>query len=289
MAARRTAKKIRPAQQQRRQPGRQALLQPASEADGERYLGSGLLRGKVAIVTGGDSGIGRAVVAAFAKEGADIVFDYLEEDDDAAHTVDLVERVGCRCRAVRGDLTRAAHRQQLVDQAVRGLGRIDILVNNAAVHFPADRIEDLDWRQVERTFAVNIFAPMRLTALVVPHLVAGASIINTASVVAYRGSGHLLDYAATKGALIAWTRALSSSLVERGIRVNAVAPGPIWTPLIAASFKPKEVATFGSTTPMGRAGQPDEVAPAYVLLASERGSYITGQCIHVNGGEIVNA
>lgn len=287
--AHRPARKLRPAQQQHRQPGRQAPLRPPSQADGERYLGCGLLRGKVAIVTGGDSGIGRAVVAAFAKEGAGIVFDYLEEGADAAHTVELVERLGCRCHAVRGDLTRAAHRRRLVDQARRGLGRIDILVNNAAVHFPVDRIEDLDWRQVERTFAVNIFAPMRLTALVVPHLAAGASIINTASVVAYRGSSHLLDYAATKGALIAWTRALSAALVERRIRVNAVAPGPIWTPLIAASFKPKEIATFGSQTPMGRAGQPDEVAPAYVLLASGRGSYITGQCIHVNGGEIVNA
>jgi NAD(P)-dependent dehydrogenase (short-subunit alcohol dehydrogenase family) len=289
MPAKRPARQLRPRQQQRRQPGREKFLRPASRSDGEGYQGCGLLRGKVAIVTGGDSGIGRAVVVAFAKEGADIVFDYLEEGEDAAHTVALVERAGRRCLAVRGDLTSATHRRRLVDQARRGLGRIDILVNNAAVHFPADRIEDLDWRQVERTFAVNIFAPMRLTALVVPHLDEGACIINTASVVAYRGSAHLLDYAATKGALIAWTRALSSALVERGIRVNAVAPGPIWTPLIAASFTPKEVATFGSQTPMRRAGQPDEVAPAYVLLASGRGSYITGQCIHVNGGEIVNA
>jgi NAD(P)-dependent dehydrogenase (short-subunit alcohol dehydrogenase family) len=252
-------------------------------------MGCGLLRGKVAIITGGDSGIGRAVAVAFAKEGADIAFDYLEEGEDAARTAELVERAGRRCLALRGDLTRESHRRALVTRTRRAFGRIDILVNNAAVHFPADRIEDLDWRNVERTFAVNILAPMRLTALVVPHLGEGASIINTASVVAYRGSGHLLDYAATKGALIAWTRALSSSLLGRGIRVNAVAPGPIWTPLIASSFTPKEVATFGSQVPMGRAGQPDEVAPAYVLLASTRGSYIAGQCIHVNGGEIVNA
>lgn len=278
---------LRPPQQQRR-PGRQPSLRPRSEADGKGYVGCGLLHGKVAIITGADSGIGRAVAVAFAKEGADIAFDYLDEREDAKHTEKLVRDVGRRCVALRGDLTHDGHRRRLVERTKRTLGRIDILVNNAAIHFPAERIEDLDWRQVERTFAVNILAPMRLTALVVPHLGDGANIINTASVVAYRGSTHLLDYAATKGALIAWTRALASSLVERGIRVNAVAPGPIWTPLIASSFTPKKVSSFGSQTPMGRAGQPDEVAPAYVLLASGRGSYITGQCIHVNGGEIVN-
>lgn len=285
--SRRKEKRLRPPQQQR-QPGRHQSLKPPSEADARRYVGCGLLRGKAAIITGADSGIGRAVAVAFAKEGADIAFDFLEEQADAEHTVRLVRAAGRRCLALRGDLTNAAHRRRLVALTRRELGHVDILVNNAAVHFPADDIEDLDWRQVERTFAVNIMAPMRLTALVVPHLVKGSAIINTASVVAYRGSTHLLDYAATKGALIAWTRALASSLVDRGIRVNAVAPGPIWTPLIAASFTPKEVSSFGSQTPMGRAGQPDEVAPAYVLLASERGSYITGQCIHVNGGEIIN-
>ena len=280
---------IRPRQHQRRQPGRQSPLRPPSQAEGRHYQGCGLLHGQVAIVTGGDSGIGRAVVVAFAKEGADVAFDHLEEGEDARCTLELVRATGRRGLALRGDLTRPAHRRQLVERTLREWGRIDILVNNAAVQYPADRIEDLDWRQVERTFAVNIMAPMRLTALVVPRLKAGASIINTASVVAYRGSGHLLDYAATKGALIGWTRALASSLVKRGIRVNAVAPGPVWTPLIAATFAPREVAAFGSDVPMGRAGQPDEVAPAYVLLASARGSYITGQCIHVNGGEIVNA
>lgn len=279
----------RPPQHQRRQPGRERSLQPESRSDGEDYVGSGLLSGKVALITGGDSGIGRAVAIAFAKEGADIAFDYLEEDEDAAHTIALIERINRRCLALRGDLTRERHRCLLVERTRRSLGRIDILVNNAAVHFPAEHIEDLEWSQVERTFAVNILAPIRLTALVVPHLSDGAAIINTASVVAYRGSSHLMDYAATKGALIAWTRALSASLVDRGIRVNAVAPGPVWTPLIASSFKPKDVATFGSQVPMGRAGQPDEIAPAYVLLASRHGSYITGQCIHVNGGEIVNA
>lgn len=287
--ASRPHRRQRPAQHQRRQPGREGPLRPESRSDGVAYVGCGLLIGKVALITGGDSGIGRAVAVAFAKEGADVAFDYLEEGDDAAHTIALVHAAGRRCLGLRGDLTDARHRRRLVDRTRRELGRIDVLVNNAAVHFPADRIEDLDWRQVDRTFAVNIFAPMRLTALVVPHLMAGASIINTASVVAYRGSRHLMDYAATKGALIAWTRALSASLVERDIRVNAVAPGPIWTPLIASSFSAKEVATFGSQAPMGRAGHPDEVAPAYVLLASGRGSYITGQCIHVNGGEIINA
>jgi NAD(P)-dependent dehydrogenase (short-subunit alcohol dehydrogenase family) len=288
MAGKEKKRAQRPRQSQRRQPGREKALRPASASEGHGYQGCSLLQGKVAIITGGDSGIGRAVAVAFAKEGAHIAFDYLEEGEDAERTVALVRAVGRRCLALRGDITREAHRRALVERTRREFGAIDILVCNAAVHYPADRIEDLEWRNVERTFAVNILAPMRLTALVVPHLKAGSSIINTASVVAYRGSAHLLDYAATKGAIIAWTRALALSLVDRGIRVNAVAPGPIWTPLIASSFTPKEVAEFGSQAPMGRAGQPDEVAPAYVLLASARGSYIAGQCIHVNGGEIIN-
>jgi len=285
-----TAKKrpLRPPQHQHRQPGRQRPMIPAPQADGLRYHGCNLLGGKVALITGGDSGIGRAVAVAFAKEGADIVFDYLEETADAQRTCALIEGAGRRALALRGDITRPAHQQALVRAALSTFGRLDILVNNAAMHFPVQEVEELDWSAVRRTFEVNIFAPMRLTALVAPHLKAGASIINTASVVAYRGNPHLLDYSATKGALIAWTRALSQSLIKRGVRVSAVAPGPIWTPLIPASFPAKEVAEFGSNTPMQRAGQPDEVAPAYVLLASERGSYIAGQCIHVNGGEVIN-
>jgi NAD(P)-dependent dehydrogenase (short-subunit alcohol dehydrogenase family) len=280
---------LRPRQHQGRQPGRQRPMDPPCQADGERYVGAGLMRGRVVLITGGDSGIGRAAAVALAKEGADIAFAYLDERDDARTTTALIAKAGSRCLALRGDVTGSAFQRRLVDGTLREFGRIDVLINNAAVHFPAKRPEELQWRLIQRTFQVNVLAPIQLTLLVVPHLRPGAAIINTASVVAFRGSAHLLDYAATKGALVAWTRSLALALAERRIRVNAVAPGPIWTPLIPASFPPDEVATFGSSTPLGRAGQPDEVAPAFVLLASERGSYITGQCIHVNGGEIVNA
>jgi NAD(P)-dependent dehydrogenase (short-subunit alcohol dehydrogenase family) len=280
---------IRPSQRQARQPGKTAPMRPHGKAEGLEYVGCGLLRDQVALITGADSGIGRAVAVAFAKEGAQIAFSYLDEHDDAAETTALVERAGVGCLAMPGDLARTATLERLVSRTIARFGRIDVLVNNSAVQFPADKPEEMEWEHVELTFRINILAAMRLTSLVLPHLKRGSSIICTSSVVAYRGSNHLVDYAATKAALLGYTRSLALALADRGIRVNAVAPGPIWTPLIPATFRPEEVATFGSTTPMGRAGEPDEVAPAYVLLASERGSYITGQCIHVNGGEVVNA
>lgn len=277
-----------PAQEQHRQPGRQSEMHPEPRSGEHRYLAAGKLKEKVAIITGGDSGIGRAVAVAFAKEGADLVVCYYDEHQDAKETCRLVEAQGRRCTLVSGDIGGEEHCEAIVKQALQTHSRIDILVNNAAEQHVSQKMEDIDTRQLERTFRTNFFGMFLLTRAALPHLQKGAVIVNTTSVTAYRGSPGLIDYSATKGAIVAFTRSLSKSVVKRGIRVNGVAPGPIWTPLIPASFHADDVATFGADTPMGRPGEPEEVAPCYVFLASEDSSYMTGQILHPNGGEIVN-
>ncbi len=277
-----------PPQHQQRQPGLQTEMTPRPEGEQRDYVGSGKLEGQVAIVTGGDSGIGRAVAVAFAKEGADIAFAYLDEHDDANETKRLVEEAGRRCIAVAGDLGDEAHAREFVDAAIARFGRIDVVVNNAAEQHPQKSIDEIDAAQLEATFRTNVFAMFHVTRAALPQMKSGARIVNTTSVTAYRGSAKLLDYSATKGAIVSFTRSLSQALAERGIRVNAVAPGPIWTPLIPSTFSEEEVAEFGSKVPMKRPGQPDEVARCFVFLASDESSYMTGQVMHPNGGEIIN-
>ncbi len=282
-------KKIRPAQHQDRQPGLESVMKPRPKAQDAKLVDSGKLKGKVALITGGDSGIGRAVAIAFAKEGASVAISYLDEHDDAKETQRLVKTHGGKVVLLPGDIGYESHCGEIVDQTVKELGKLDILVNNAAEQHPQESIADIDREQLERTFRTNIFAMFFLTKAAMRHFKAGANIINTASVTAYRGSPMLLDYAATKGAIIAFTRSLSQSLVEKKIRVNAVAPGPIWTPLIPSTFPADKVAKFGSDVPMARAGEPEEVANCFVFLASDDASYITGQTLHPNGGELVNS
>ena len=277
-----------PPQHQDQQPGIESEMTPRPEAEDRDYRGSGKLRGKVALITGGDSGIGRAVAIAFAKEGADVAIAYLSEHGDAQETRGLVEKEDRRCVAMAGDVGDEVFCQQVVQDTVRELGRLDILVNNAAEQHPQDDIAKITSAQLERTFRTNMFSFFYMAKAVLPHLREGSAIINTTSVTAYRGSAHLLDYAATKGAIVAFTRSLAKALVGRGIRVNGVAPGPIWTPLIPSTFPAERVATFGADVPMQRAGQPEEVAPSYVFLASDDASYMAGQILHPNGGEVVN-
>lgn len=279
---------IRPRQRQKRQPGTQRAMTPAPRAEAAAYRASARLAGKTALITGADSGIGRAVAVAFAKEGADVAIVYLDEHEDAGETRRLVEGIGRKCILVPGDIGREAFCRSAVARTVKAFGRLDVLVNNAAEQHPRKKPGAITAEQVERTFRTNVFSAFHLLRHALPHLRKGSCIINTVSVVAYRGSPELIDYSATKGALLAMTRSLSLALGEKGIRVNAVAPGPIWTPLIASTFDAKKVAEFGSNSPMGRAGEPDEVAPAFVYLASDDSSYVSGQCLHVNGGEVVN-
>ena len=281
-------KPINPPQQQSRRPGIESVMRPRPKADDPKHKGSGKLRGKVAIVTGGDSGIGRAICVAFAKEGADVACLYLNEHNDAQETKRMVEEYGRRCMLVAGDVGYQSFCRDAVERVVRELGRLDILINNAAEQHPREKIEDIDREQLERTFRTNIFAMFYLTKAASHHLKEGSAIVNCASVTAYRGSKELLDYASTKGAIIAFTRSLALNVVDRKIRVNAVAPGPIWTPLIPSTFDKKKVAEFGSDVPMGRPGQPEEVASCFVFLASDDSSYLTGQVLHPNGGEIIN-
>ena len=263
-------------------------MTPRPVAEDRTYQGSSKLKDKVALITGGDSGIGRAVAIAFAKEGADVAVVYLNEHDDARETGRQVEQEGRRCLLIAGDIGDEAFCRDAVQRAVGELGRLDILVNNAAEQHPRESIEEISAEQLERTFRTNIFAMFYLTKAALKHLHEGSAIINTTSITAYKGSPQLLDYSATKGAIVAFTRSLSQALIERGIRVNGVAPGPIWTPLIPATFPEEKVAQFGADTPMKRAGQPEELAPAYVFLASDDSSYMAGQILHINGGEVVN-
>jgi NAD(P)-dependent dehydrogenase (short-subunit alcohol dehydrogenase family) len=279
---------LQPPQQQEHRPGYESEMTPAPEYKDSNYKGSDKLKGKVALITGGDSGIGRAVAVIYAKEGADVAIVYLEENDDARKTKEEVEKLGQRCITLPGDIGDESFCKEAVRKTIDEFGRLDILVNNAAEQHPQESIEDISAEQLERTFRTNIFSMFYLTKAALPHLKEGSAIINTASVTAYKGNPQLLDYSATKGAIVAFTRSLSKSLLEKGIRVNGVAPGPIWTPLIPSTFPPDKVANFGKQVPMERAGQPEEVAPSYVFLASDDGSYFSGQILHPNGGDVVN-
>jgi NAD(P)-dependent dehydrogenase (short-subunit alcohol dehydrogenase family) len=269
-------------------PGHESEMQDRPADSMAHYVGRGLLEGRVAVVTGGDSGIGRAVAVAFAKEGADVVVSYLSEHDDAARTEELVRAAGRRCLAVAGDLAEHEHRSEVVATAIRGFGRIDILVNNAAYQMPVDSIAELSIDQWRHTFAVNVEAAFFLAQAALPSMRDGSSIINTASVTGLRGHATLLDYAASKGALLSMTYSLAQSLLDRGIRVNAVAPGPVWTPLIPATLGQQKTEQFGAQVPFDRAAQPDEIAPSFVFFASElMSSYYTGQVLTPLGGEIL--
>jgi len=281
-------KKVRPAQHQRKQPGRQYKMRPQPRSGARDYAGCGKLRDKVALITGGDSGIGRAVAILFAKEGADIAVVYLTEHRDARETKRLVEAEGRKCLLLTGDVGREQFCKDAVQRTRRELGKINILVNNAAEQHPQKSITKITEKQLERTFRTNIFSMFFMTKAAMRHFKNGGNIINTASVTAYQGSPQLLDYSSTKGAIVALTRSLSQALADKKIRVNAVAPGPIWTPLITSTFPANEVSIFGSDTPLGRAGEPEEVATCFVFLASEDSSYITGQVLHPNGGRVVN-
>ncbi len=283
------AEKMQPEpQHQSQQPGRETEMHPAPLSFARQYVGSGKLKGKIAIVTGGDSGIGRATTISFAKEGADLVIAYADEHEDAELTRAAITEAGQRCLLFAGDLGEPAFVEEIVRKTVETFGRIDILVNNAAEQHPQEDIAKVSREQLEKTFRTNFFAMFELCRVALPHMPKGGSIVNTTSVTAYRGSEHLLDYAASKGAIVAFTRSLAKQLAERDIRVNAVAPGPVWTPLIVSTFDAEKVANFGKDTALGRPGQPDEIAPCFVFLASSDASYMTGQVLHPNGGEVVN-
>lgn len=283
-----TKKAIQPEQHQNQQPGLESEMKPLPIYDNETYQGSHKLQGKVAIITGGDSGIGRAVSIYYAKEGADVVICYLNEHDDAKKTKILVENEGQKCLLISGDISDSSFCQSVVDQTIEQFTKLDILVNNAAIQFPTEDFLDITDQQLEQTFKTNIFSYFYMARAALPHMQEGNTIINTTSITAYQGNPTLIDYSSTKGAITTFTRSLASSLISKKIRVNGVAPGPIWTPLIPASFDAKKVSEFGSDNPMKRPGQPYELAPTYVYLASEDSSYVSGQVLHVNGGVVVN-
>jgi NAD(P)-dependent dehydrogenase (short-subunit alcohol dehydrogenase family) len=277
-----------PPQQQERRPGLETDMNPQPQASDPNYQGAGKLKDKVALITGGDSGIGRAIAVAFAKEGADSAIVYLNEHEDAEETKRLVNEHGRQCLLIAGDIGKEDFCREAVEQTVSELGRLDSLINNAAEQHPQESIEDISAEQLEKTFRTNIFAMFYLTKAALKHLKPGSTIINTTSVTTYKGSPKLLDYSSTKGAIVGFTRSLSLALAERKIRVNGVAPGPIWTPLIPSTFPTEKVESFGKDVPMGRAGQPEEVANCYVFLASDDSSYMSGQILHPNGGTVVN-
>ena len=280
-------KKLFPPQPQNR-PGLEYKMKPEPEYD-NLASGSNKLLNKKCVVTGGDSGIGRAAAIAFAKEGADVAIIYLSEDKDAEQTAEIIKKQYSReCILIPADLSKESQCNSAIKKVTKKFKHIDVLVNNAAVHYPCESITEITTKQLTKVFSVNIFSMFWITKAALPHMKTGSCIINTSSVTAYRGSAELIDYSSTKGAIVSFTRSLAANLIKKGIRVNGVAPGPIWTPLIPSSFPDKKVTTYGSETPMKRPGQPSEVAPCYVFLASYDSQYMTGQFLHPNGGEIVN-
>lgn len=277
-----------PAQTQEKQPGIESEMEPKPIQPFE-YKGSGKLKDRVALITGGDSGIGRAVAIAYAKEGAHVAVNYLEEHSDAEETKRLVEAEGVRCLLLPGDVSKEDTCKELIEKTVSELGELNILVNNAAIQFPTEDIQDITEEQWDKTFRTNIYSHFFMCKHAVPHLKQGDAIISTTSINPYKGNPQLMDYTATKGAIVGFVRSLAQSLAKKGIRVNMVAPGPIWTPLIPATMDEETVEEFGTSTPLGRPGQPADHAGAYVLLASDEGAYITGQCIHINGGMLMSS
>jgi len=278
-----------PPQQQKEHPGKEYKMDPEPFYDAPWYKGAGKLKGKVAIITGGDSGIGRSVAILFAREGANVTVCYFSSEKDAKDTQKMVEKEGTECITVQADIQKKDECFKIVDETIKKWGRLDILVNNAAVQWEQKNIEDITEEQLDRTFKTNIYSQFYMTQASVKHMKEGSTIINTSSINAFKGHETLLDYTATKGAISAFTRGLAQNLAKKGIRVNSVAPGPIWTPLIPSSFDADHVKKFGQNTLIGRAGQPEECATCYVFLASRDSSYITGQTVHPNGGRIVNA
>lgn len=278
-----------PPQHQSRHPGFEYEMNPLPISENPHDRGSGKLKGKIAVISGGDSGIGRAVALAFAKEGAKLVIIYLNEDRDAEWTEERIKALGSEAIRIRTDMRNPESSKTAVARTIEAFGKLDIVINNCAVQYVRNSLLEISDEQLLTTFQTNIFSYFYLTRAALPHLKPGSSIINTASVTAYRGAKQLIDYSATKGAIVTFTRSLSQNLIEKGIRVNAVAPGPVWTPLIPSSFPAKDVETFGTAVPMKRPAQPFELAPAYVYLASDDSAYVSGQVLHVGGGEMVES
>ncbi|MDV2684356.1 SDR family oxidoreductase [Alkalihalophilus lindianensis] len=277
-----------PKQEQERQPGIESEMNPLPIYEDDNYIGTGKLKGKVALITGGDSGIGRAVAVAYAKEGADLSIVYLDEHGDAEDTKARVEKEGVKCLLIPGDVGDESFCNEAIEKTVNKLGSLDVLVNNAAEQHPKESIKDITSEQLEKTFRTNFYSYFYFTKKAIDYLKPGSTIINTTSINPYRGNPQLIDYTATKGAINAFTRSMAQALVKDGIRVNGVAPGPIWTPLIPSTFPEDKVAEFGTDTPMGRPGQPVEHVGCFVLLASNDSSYMTGQTLHVNGGDFIS-